>query len=276
MIKLIVTDIDGTLFHSDNTQPPELEKILKELKNNHIMFAVASGRPYLTLLKTFDSNKDFLYIAENGAHIVYRDKELSVELIDQTKVDRIIEITRHIPSSHAVVCTTAGAYIECCDPDFIQELEKFYVKYTIVPDLTKINKKVVKVAICDLNGTEKNSYPHFGEFKDTLQISIAGFVWMDFMPKGVNKGKAIDIIRDAFQIKDKEIMAFGDYLNDAEMLQNVYYSYAMENSHPKLFKAARFKAASNDNDGVILKIKDMLNNQLVPVEGMACGVEVKA
>jgi Cof subfamily protein (haloacid dehalogenase superfamily) len=265
MIKLIATDIDGTLLHSDHTHPVELPKVLQILKENDILFTLASGRPYITLLHTFDvDTSDLLFIADNGAHVVYKNKALTIHTLDSDTVSKLVNITRKIPMAYSVLCTPEGAYVEDDNPAFIVELEKYYFKYTIVPDITKIQGDIVKYTVCDLAGAEENSYPHFHEYKDNLQISIAGFVWLDMMVKGVNKGKAIQEIQASLGISEKETMVFGDYLNDLEMMKSAYYSYAMDNAHSDLFEAARFRAPSNDEDGVILKIKEMLNNNLIP------------
>lgn len=267
MIKLIATDMDGTFLCSDHSQPTEFEEILQALNNNHIIFAVASGRPYLSLLKAFENkHNDILFIAENGAHVVFEGKELAAHTFGHLTVDNLILITRQIPNAYSVLCTTEGAFVESNDPAFIHELEQYFAKYTIVSDLTQIQKRIIKYTVCDLAGAEQNSYPHFLKFDDKIQISVAGLVWLDMMPKGVNKGAAIKEIQASFHISEKETMAFGDYLNDIEMMQSAYYSYAMENSHPDLFQVARFKTASNDNNGVILKINEMLHNNLIPID----------
>ena len=267
MIKLIATDIDGTLLHSDHTHPLELPRILQALKENNILFTLASGRPYITLLHTFDiDTSDLLFIAENGAHVVYKNKALTIHTLDSNTVKELVNITRKIPMAYSVLSTPEGAFVENDDPDFIVELEKYYFKYTIVPDITNIHCDIVKYTICDLAGAEQNSYPHFNSYQDDLQISIAGFVWLDMMVKGVNKGNAIREIQASLGISEKETMVFGDYLNDLEMMKSAYYSYAMDNAHSDLFEAARFRARSNDEDGVIHKIKEMLNNNLSPLE----------
>ena len=51
-------------------------------------------------------------------------------------------------------------------------------------------------------------------------------------------------------------MVFGDYLNDLEMMKSAYHSYAMKNAHEELKKVARFEAKSNDENGVVLAIKE--------------------
>jgi len=55
-------------------------------------------------------------------------------------------------------------------------------------------------------------------------------------------------------------MAFGDFLNDVELLENAGYSYAMKNAHPGLFAHARFRAAGNEEDGVLREISRMLDS----------------
>lgn len=267
MIKLIATDIDGTLLHSDQSHPRELPQLLQTLKMNHILFALASGRPYITLLHTFDMDtSELLFIADNGAHIVYKNETLAIHKLNPDTVSKLVSITRRLPGAFSVLCTPDGAFIEDNNSDFIAELEKYYFKYTIVPDLTKITNNIIKYTVCDLSGAEQNSYPNFNEYQKDLQISIAGRVWLDMMVKDVNKGGALQEIQASFGISGEETMVFGDYLNDLEMMKSAYYCYAMDNAHPKLMAAARFRAPSNDEDGVILKINEMLQNNFTPLE----------
>ena len=54
-------------------------------------------------------------------------------------------------------------------------------------------------------------------------------------------------------------MVFGDYYNDITMFKQAYYSYAMENAHDDLKKVARFRAKKNTENGVVEKIKEVLN-----------------
>ena len=54
-------------------------------------------------------------------------------------------------------------------------------------------------------------------------------------------------------------MVFGDYLNDLEMMESAYHSYAMENAHDDLKKVARFRAKKNTENGVVEKIKEVIN-----------------
>ena len=140
----------------------------------------------------------------------------------------------------------------------MEQVNKYYAKVKIVKDLTKVQDDILKVTICDFNGSENNSYKYFAEYNDKVQIAVAGEIWLDMMAKGVNKGLAITKLQKLLNIKKEETMVFGDYLNDLEMMESAYYSYAMENAHDDLKKVARFRAKSNDDNGVVKVLKEKL------------------
>lgn len=112
--------------------------------------------------------------------------------------------------------------------------------------------------MCDFEGAEENSLNYFKKYKDRLQVTVADYLWLDIMDKGVNKGSAIRKIQDLLDIKFEETMVFGDYLNDLEMMESAYHSYAMDNAHKELKKVSRFIAKSNDDDGVIFQIREVV------------------
>jgi len=80
------------------------------------------------------------------------------------------------------------------------------------------------------------------------------------MNQNINKGIALEKLQKSLNILPEETMAFGDYMNDIEMLSKASYSYAMENAHPFVKEMASFEAASNDSFGVLEIVKDYLGN----------------
>ena len=76
--------------------------------------------------------------------------------------------------------------------------------------------------------------------------------------KIVNKGTTLTHLLEILKIKPEESGAFGDQMNDYEMLQTVKYGYAMANAMPPVKEVAYQVIDSNENDGVILKIKEIL------------------
>lgn len=258
MIKFIATDMDGTLLNSNNEIHEDFYPMFQSLKEKDIIFAAASGRQYYNLLERFkDIKDDMMFIAENGTFVVYKGKELIVNSLEKNIAKELIEIGRTIPNSYVILCGKNSAYIESHDERLVKQTSKYYERYKIVEDLTSIDDDILKVTICDFNGSENNSNNYFDEYRDKVQITVSGEIWLDIVAKGINKGVAINEIQNLLNIDYKETMVFGDYLNDLEMMSSAYHSYAMANAHDTLKKAARFIAKSNDENGVIQAIKSV-------------------
>ena len=126
-----------------------------------------------------------------------------------------------------------------------------------VDDLTKVEDKFIKIAFYRKNQVETYGRELREKYQDQLKITISGEMWMDCMAHGVNKGQAIKTLQESLEIRPEETMVFGDQLNDIEMLNQAYYSFAVGNARPEVKKAARFLADTNVNDGV-LKILRLL------------------
>lgn len=256
MIKLIATDMDGTLLNNNNEIHHDFIDVFEKLQEKDIIFAAASGRQYFNLLKRFEDVKDkMMFIAENGTLVVYKGEELFINPLDRNIAKELVTIGRNIENAHIVLCGKNSAYVENTDEKFIKEVEKYYEKYEVVKDVNEIEDDILKVGICDFNGSQENSNKYYDDYREDLQVSISGKIWLDITNKGANKGVAIKALQEKMGIDFNETMVFGDYLNDLEMMEVAYHSYAMENAHDDLKKVSRFMAKSNDDNGVLEAIK---------------------
>ena len=258
-IKFVATDMDGTLLNSKKEIHEEFYEVFREMREKDIIFAAASGRQYYSLLETFDNIKDdMMFIAENGTFVVYKGKEIVTNSLDRDLAMERINIGRKIDESYVVLCGKNSAYIESDDDRLVNEVSKYYKRYKIVDDITTINDEILKVTICDFRGSEENSNNYFVEYRDKAQVTVSGDIWLDITAKNINKGVAIKEIQELLGINYEETVVFGDYLNDLEMMESGYYSYAMKNAHDDLKKVARFIAKSNDENGVVEAIKELI------------------
>ncbi|PHV71571.1 HAD family hydrolase [Sporanaerobium hydrogeniformans] len=259
MIKLIATDMDGTLLNAKGELPKDFYDVFKALKERGIQFVVASGRQYATLKRQFGLfSKDMLFIAENGSLVMEGKKELACHPLDKKIARELIKLGQSLDQVHVVLCMKQGAYIERGPDAFIKEVGKYYVQHQVVPDLLAIEGDILKVTYFDFKGAEQNSWPIVAAYKDKVQIAVAGTLWVDMMAKEVNKGRALEDIQKRLHISYEETAVFGDYLNDYEMLQKAYYSYAMENAHEDVKKIARYGAKHHDENGVLDAIQTFL------------------
>lgn len=263
MIKLIATDMDGTLLDENGKLPKDFFKVLEELERRQIKFVVASGRPYFTLYENFKPVSDELYfICDNGAYIAEKTKEPKISAIDKEYIKEVVEICDSMENIEVILCGTKGAYLRKCDKEFTDEIYKYYIKREIVDDLNNIDDDIFKIAICDLEGSKDHSFKVLDKyFKDKLNVVVSGKVWVDISNKGVNKGTALEKIQIDENISYEETMVFGDFYNDISMLEKAHYSFVMENANEDMKQYGNYIAESNVNNGVIKAIeKYVLNN----------------
>ncbi|WP_342083055.1 HAD family hydrolase [Dyadobacter sp. OTU695] len=252
-IRLVATDMDGTLLNSKHEIHESFFPVFRKLINHGIIFVAASGRQYFNLVKTLDAVKDeVIFAAENGSYVVFRGEEIHIQAIDPEVTRELILISRKIKNTYPIICGKKKAYVENDDEEFINHLKLYFERYEVVNDLLEItDDKFLKFTLCDLAGSEVNSYPHYKKYEDDLQVKVSGPIWLDISHKKANKGRAMEVLQEKFKVTAEQTMVFGDYLNDLEMLKKAHYSYAMANAHPDIKKIARFIAKSNDENGVV-------------------------
>ncbi|MGE4548872.1 MAG: Cof-type HAD-IIB family hydrolase [Intestinibacillus sp.] len=254
MIKLVAADMDGTLLNSQQRLPPRLFPIIRALREKDVRFAVASGRQYYNLLERFEGlEEDILFIGENGGMVFDGRELLYASSIPIEKLQAPVRLARSLPGAYVVLCGTKSAYLEDDDSVFNENARRYYAKLRRVPDVLDAagQDSICKMAVFQHRQAELGIYPEFLLCGRQFQVVLSGDSWVDLMEPGVNKGSAIRQIQQRFGITPDESMAFGDYLNDCEMMRAVRHSYAMANAHPGLREVSRMEAPSNDEEGVI-------------------------
>lgn len=259
-VKMVVTDMDGTLLNSKSEVSNQFFELFKSLRKHNIEFVAASGRQYNSIQeKLFSIYQDITIVAENGGFVKQDQHEIdSVHLNPQTVSD-LMPVLRQAKGVFTVLCGKKTAYIESKDENFVRILQEYYTKFKWVEDLTKVNSDVFfKVAAYHFESSEGFIYPAVKHFEKDLQVKISGSNWVDISELEVNKGRAISLLQKKFDIDKTETMVFGDFNNDLEMIDRAYFSYAMENAHPNVKKAARFKTKSNNEAGVEIVLKELI------------------
>ena len=259
-IKLIISDLDGTLLDKNHQLPSDFWEIEQQLFNKNILFGIASGRQLYNIIEIFDRIKErTLFLAENGTHGFYKGREIFINSMPMKSAIQFIEIGRTIKNSFPILCGKNSAYIENTDERFIVEVKKYYTRLEVVADLTKVNDVILKVTMCDFNDVPTNSYLYFKEFSSDFKVAISGEIWLDITSFTANKGVVIKRVQQQLNINYDETMVFGDFLNDYEMMQTAKYSFAMKNAHPDIIKISNYCTDYDNNAaGVTRTIKQII------------------
>lgn len=264
-IRLIAADMDGTLLDDEYQLHEHLWPLIDALSERGIAFCPASGRQYHNLVTRFPGLAGGMtFIAENGAYVVRDGKELSSDTLAEDLVVRVITHVRALAAAGAnlgvVVCGKSSAYIERPDVPFREQVDKYYTRLAVLDDLlARPVDDVLKIAVYDFDPAETGAGPALASFAVEAKVVVSGAHWVDVMNPTTNKGAALRAVQSALGCTPAQTMAFGDYLNDLELLDAADHSYAMANAHPAVKERARHVAPSNADNGVVRTISEVLH-----------------
>ena len=267
VIKLIMSDMDGTLLDENGCLPEGFDAMMAKLKERGVTFAPASGRQYYSLLESFPAYADdFIFIAENGTMVKQHGKELFSSPISRAFAYEVLAEGMKLQDIFCVYCGKKDAYIHTSQDkkEYQDELLKYYTHNDVVEDFHQVDYEPIKRSFFDKNGRASQSiYPYMKQFEGRMQVVRSSDFWVDIMSFGINKGVAIQQIQHKLGITPMECAAFGDYLNDAEMMSSVYYSFAMGNAHHKIKEIARYETTTNEEHGVLAGIQRLMDEGLI-------------
>lgn len=264
-IRLVVADMDGTFLDADHAVPDGSAELIDELTAAGIMFAPASGRQYYRLLDMFSSHEEGMpFIAENGTYLALDGSEIGSWTVAPDTVAGVIETVAELATSRdvgLVLCGKESAYTARSDDAFLTEARKYYARLTVVDELSSITDEALKMAAYDFGDAETVLYPELQRFSAAHQVVLSGRHWVDIMNPESNKGMATRILQNHLRIGPDNTIAFGDFLNDLEMMREATFSFAMANAHPDIVAAARYIAPPNIEGGVQYVLRSLLRQQ---------------
>lgn len=257
MIKLVVSDIDGTLLQDGGHElNPELFDTILKLRKAGMQFAAASGRQWASIEAVFNPIKEkIFYLSDNGAYLGCHGRNLILNTIDR---ELAFDVVRDIRAAglDALLSGPDVVYMDGDNEEFYQWLVNGY-KFRVVrvPDILQVQDEFIKISAYRKTDIESHTVDIREKYSSHLKITISGDMWLDCMAPGVNKGQAVRQLQESLNISPEETMVFGDQLNDIEMLGQAYYSFAVGNARPEVKEAARFQTDLNVRDGVLKILK---------------------
>ncbi len=150
MIKLIASDIDGTLVPDGSHElNPELYDVILKLRAKGIQFAAASGRQWLSIESIFEPIKEkVFYLSDNGAYVGCHGRSLYVNPIERKTVMDMVQDVRNMDGLDVMICGPDVIYTETDNQEFLDWMVngyKFHVKQ--VEDLTRVESEFIKISV---------------------------------------------------------------------------------------------------------------------------------
>lgn len=262
MIKLIASDLDGTLFKPHGVLPDETFNLIERLYEKGITFAPASGRQLPNLLQIFKPVLDKIaIIAENGGVVWRGCKVIYSNLMPQREVVRALDAVSKADELYPLLSCADCAYYQDDNPKFVQTVKNSYTVCKRVKNLKSISGEVgtVKISVWD-------EYPPCAEHGGIilpptitgLRTIVSGYDWLDISNPQAHKGRALEELMRELKINRDECEAYGDHMNDFEMLSACGSPFVTANAFAGLKKYFPNELPSNVEMGVIKRLKEIL------------------
>lgn len=266
MIKLVVTDLDGTFLNNKSTFDVELfNEVHAEMQEQGITFVACTGKQCERVEKLFGEHGKGIWILGDSAARIKRDGEVVKEftIARELALQAIEEIQAFDPEMTLIVCGSDAAYVLSSIPeDMYRVVKGSYEQVIKLDSFQQITNDFVKITVFDVKERCGALRKHV-EKKLDGQIYIVDSEprWLDITALHTHKGETVKKLQEMLGVTFEETMSFGDGENDVELMAIAKYSFAVSNACDNTKRAASFITKSNEENAVLLTIQKIIELQ---------------
>jgi Cof subfamily protein (haloacid dehalogenase superfamily) len=236
MYRLIATDLDGTLLNAHHQVDPFTVDILRQLEQQGVEIVIATGRHYTDVASIREGLGVRAHlITSNGARVHDPDdREVFSENLKPEFVRRLVR--REIADDATVNLFGDHDWLIDRDaPELLRYHEESGFRYQVVDMSAQTGEGVAKVlfvgGVDTLARVEANLIREFG---DSIYVTYSLADCLEAMSPTVSKGHALRVVLDRLGIAPAQTVAFGDNMNDIDMLETAGQPFMMGNANPLL------------------------------------------
>ena len=248
MIKLIASDLDGTIIDSKHSIPQDNLKAINDLQKANIPFVVCTGKTY-SISKDICKNLNANFgIFGNGSQIINltTGEEIARRILTLEEVESCFSVIQknnlhvHAYTENGIV-TTNLEYMDLRNFILFPDKIKFEIVDSVLDYIKKQNCTVFKLIISsysnlskikeELESTTNFTITHItktGKYKD--KIIDKEYEYLDISPLNVTKGKALEVLSQYLELNKDDILSVGDNINDIDMFRASGIGAAVNNA----------------------------------------------
>ncbi|MFS0636071.1 HAD family hydrolase [Mesobacillus foraminis] len=254
--KMLFLDIDGTIITPDNTIQDSTKTAVAKTKEIGMETVLATGRPIHEIAEIGEALNVHSYIGYNGALAIYRGETIYSEPMDPGSVQYILDTAAKYGHELVLYTDNKNYFTAMSSPKVNQFIEVFHLRQN-AEYTSEVIGNILGITIISASDQDGKYY----QFDDEIHLSQVNIPGMghcfDVIRKQVNKGVGIKFLLDRLGISPKDAIAFGDGMNDKEMLSYVGEGFAMANAHENLFAYAKHRTTSVTDSGIYNGLKSL-------------------
>ena len=252
-IKMIVCDLDGTLLNSDKDVSARTVEVLERCCAKGLVIAIATARSECASQRAIVPVRPDVTITSGGAVVKHKGEVLHEALISLDITNALLARLMSESDVKFISVPTAEGFlvdhpVNPAETGWRDYLHAKHVDFTQIKHLQA--EKIVPFLPREL------AISIAAEFDDVVLTLFTGEEWVQFACKTATKFNGIVAVAKQLGIDMVQIAAFGDDLNDLEMLEKCGFGVAMDNAIPEVKAVADFVTASNNDDGVALWLEE--------------------
>lgn len=244
--KIAFFDIDGTLVNEDKIVPQDTIEAIREIKQLGVEPVIATGRAPYFLNSLLEEVGIESYVCLNGALAVYKGEVIYRNPIAPSTVEAFVSLARQ--QGHALCFEGESRYTtdQLDNERVVRSIQSLKIQ---LPEQEHDFWSKEPIYQMFLHVVEGEDQP-YGIFHDRLTFIRWHEDALDVLPFGGSKAKGIEAMLSRLGIDKSEAIAFGDGLNDKEMLQYIGFGIAMGNAHPDVIPYADYVTTHVDEQGI--------------------------
>ncbi|MED1205524.1 HAD family hydrolase [Heyndrickxia acidicola] len=255
--KILFLDIDGTTLTPDDTIQASTKDAIRQVKEKGLEVFLATGRPLHEIQDIAKELDIHSYIGYNGAYATYKGKDVLKEYMSPFLIEDYLKTAKAHHQEMVLYTSEQNAFTAPFEEASVKKfIRAFHLKQN-TRFQEEMKHSILGITLLNVN---KESIPLYEENYDLhlSQVNVEGLKkHYDVIRDNVNKGFAVEQILKQLGIPPQATIAFGDGMNDKEMLETAGEGFAMGNAHPDLFQYAKHRTTNVTDSGIYNGLKSL-------------------
>ena len=251
-IALILSDLDGTLFHDDKSISDFTKMTIAQVQKKGILFGISTSRALVNATKFLDGINPDVLITNGGGMAFYKGRKIYNCEFTPAETKTLIKTTFKVLGKDAVISVDNEKGL------YSNSKEELGDKFWTYNDFSDFNAAAMKLCIKTLDKEAVTKIASSIGIEKVDMLPFSDIPWYKLSSHKATKENAIQALCSHIKLPAQKIAAFGDDFNDIGMLKLCGKGIAMQNAIAEVKAAADETCPANQEDGVARWIEKLL------------------